>query len=686
MEYFARPKLRCLPAAVFAVVLLAFFAPASLRAARPVSFNLSTSKAYSPQEKPKIHLYARNVDELEFRIYRVQDPEKFLLNLKDFHSFGNESPWGPKEQIDERTWLERFHDWKHHLWYLVRQFFRSQYSLESRDALRERQSAVARRSRVVGAAQFAQIPLLNDKQLVARWRQEMPPTFVSDAQVLPVDPLPSGIYLVEATDGHYKAYTILMVSEMALVTRTTSGSVLAYCVDRRTGAPIAGAEVRLGVERQELARAQTGSDGLAELRATSDKRQTDNIWVIATADKEVAAVTPGGYAFSASVNNNYVSYVYTDRPVYRPGHTVHWKAILRELVNNHLELPKSGTMHVVIADNQDHPVFDKEMPVSASGSIAGDLTLAANASLGYYNIRIGDAGSGISGDFHVEEYRKPEYQVRVSAAKQRLSQGESMQVVIDSRYFFGEPVANAKVKYRVYHARHYWWDEEGEEGGEAGSTEGEESNDSYLGYDADQQSEKTGRLDANGKLTITVPTQFDPNARQKQDQDYTVEAGVTDEANREISGRGHFLATVGSFRIHVEPSSYAVRAGESAKFDVVAVDYDGKPVQTRVHLQLISRRWVSGGVQTTRGASIDVTTDTAGKAQGTIPVQTSGSFEVEATATTPEQRVVSDLSWLWVMGPGEAGWGNGSRGLQVVTDKKTLCAGRYCACQHHFRG
>jgi uncharacterized protein YfaS (alpha-2-macroglobulin family) len=70
-----------------------------------------------------------------------------------------------------------------------------------------------------------------------------------------------------------------------------------------------------------------------------------------------------------------------------------------------------------------------------------------------------------------------------------------------------------------------------------------------------------------------------------------------------------------------------------------------------------------------------VTTDAAGKGQGTIPVQASGSVEVEATATTPEQRVVSDSSWLWVMGTGEADWGNGSRGLQIVADKKTYSPG-----------
>ena len=67
------------------------------------------------------------------------------------------------------------------------------------------------------------------------------------------------------------------------------------------------------------------------------------------------------------------------------------------------------------------------------------------------------------GSFRVEKYRKPEYQVKVSPAKPRILQGDKMQVTIDSRYFFGEPVANAVVKYRVYHAPHYWWGDEEDE-------------------------------------------------------------------------------------------------------------------------------------------------------------------------------------------------------------------------------
>ncbi len=433
----------------------------------PVSFNLSTNRSFAPTEKPTIHLYAQNVDELEFRIYRVQNPAKFLAGLPDLHSFDNGAPFGPKERIDERTWLEKFHDWKHHLWFLVRRFFRSQFTMENRDLLRARQANLAHRSRIVGVAQFAQIPLLNDHQLVARWRQELPPTYVSDSQELPIDPLPSGLYLIEATDGHYKAYTLLMVSRMAMITRTGNGNVLAYCVDRVSGAGIAGVQVIAGFGQQQQATGNTDADGLADLHLTAPKVQQDNFWVLATSGDDVAAVTPGSYALSGFQGGRWSSYIYTDRPVYRPGHVVHWKGILRAKVENHLELPKLTTIHVTIADQDDHALLDKDMPFSA-GAVYGDLTLPATATLGYYTIRLrngpasddadNDAGTGM---FRVEDYRKPEYQVRVSPAKPRLLQGETMPVVIDARYFFGEPVSNAAVKYRVYHSPHYWWDDEG---------------------------------------------------------------------------------------------------------------------------------------------------------------------------------------------------------------------------------
>ena len=435
--------------------------------------------------------------------------------------------------------------------------------------------------------------------------------------------------------------------------------------------------MKLGYGKQKRAAGISDSDGLAELRAATSKEQRENLWVVATSGNDLAVVTPSMYAFSAHEGSNWTSYVYTDRPVYRPGHSVHWKAILRQRVENHLELPKLSSIHVRIADQEDRPVVEKDLPVSAIGTVDGDFALAANASLGYYTIRLGNSSDGMVGEFHVEEYRKPEYQVRVTPAKARVLQGDPMQVVIDSRYFFGEPVANGKVKYRIYHTPHYWWDQDGDDGGGGGgSADSEEGGeDSSLGYGADQQSEQTGKLDANGKLTISVPTFFDKKGIRRQDEDYTVEAGVTDQANREITGRGRFLATYGSFRIHVEPVSYAIRMGQSAEFNITAVDYDNKPVQTSVHLRLVSRTWSRGKSETKELGTADVTTDAEGKARGTMPVNVAGSLEVEASATTPEQRVVRDTSWLWVIGSNQPDWSAGSRAVQIVTDKKSYAPG-----------
>jgi hypothetical protein len=659
----------------FALLFLVIATTAPAQTGRAVSFNLSTNRTFSPDEKPTIHLYAHDVDELEFRVYRVNNPEKFLTDLPDLHSFGNAYPNGPKEQIDERTWLEKFHDWKHHLWFLVRQFFRGQFSMESRDYFRAKQASLAKRSRIVGVAQFAQIPLLNDHQLVARWRQEMPPTYISDSQDLPIDKLPDGLYLVEATDGHYKAYTLLMVSRIVLITRTSTGSILAFVVDRQSGDPIANAQVVYGIGRKEQGRATTDADGVAELHgAVTKQADADSLWVTATTADEFAAVTPTVWSFNNTETSKWASYVYTDRPVYRPGHTVHWKAILRARVENHLELPKIPSIHVRISDEQDHPIFDQQMPITAEGTVAGDIAIAVNAALGYYTIRLGETDADISGSFHVEEYRKPEYQVRVTAQNTRVLQGQSNQIVIDSRYFFGEPVAFGKVKYRIYHSPHYWWDEDEDQSG-SDSTDDEDQSSNTDMYGADEQAEQTGKLDANGKLTINVPTKVDSSQRHT-DQDYYIEAGVTDEANREITGRGHFLATYGSYRIHVEPASYSVRAGSSTNFTVTALDYDNKPVQTHVHLALTWRHYADGKTTTTNGGSADVTTDQRGTASASVPVDQSGSAEVLASSTTPENRTVIDETWLWVFGSNEADWfSNSAQSVQIVTDKKTYSPG-----------
>ena len=655
-------------------------------------FTLSTYKTFAPGENPKIHVYARNESELEFRVYHVNDPEKFIGGLSEMHSFG-ETINSPVEQIDEKTWLERFHDWKHDLWIDVKDFFRAQLSRATRDALKEKQSGLAKRSRIVGVAQFAQVPLLNDKQLVARWRQEVPPTYVSDNQVLPIDPLPPGMYLVEATDGHLKAYTLLMVSETALITRTVAGQMVAFVVDRKTGAPVTGAKVVLTLGKQPPHRVTTKADGLATFDAPPSAKKNvasandedgeggvetntadSKLWVLARSGGDVDLVAPWYSSFTRSQDTLYSCYGYTDRPVYRPGHTVHFKAIIRQHAGDALILPKLAQIHILIQDDQQKSVYDKQLPVSAMGTVQGDLDLPLTASLGYYRIT-SDTHPNLwgLGGFQVEDYRKPEYQVHVTAARQRVMQGESDSVTIDARYFFGEPVANAKVKYTVSVNQHWWWNEDDSDNNNdpAGeNADGSQSSDSQesIGYGANEQISGEGRLDADGKLTVSIPTTFEQD--HHLDKDYVVEAGVTDEAGREISGRYRILATYGSFRLQVEPLSYSVQQGQNASFQVTAVDYDGKPVQTPVHLHLYHR------TSDTSAGDADTTTGADGTAVVQMPANMAGSLNIVATAATPEKRTVQDIGWLWVNGPQTEDYGDESnQQIRIITDKKTYAPG-----------
>ena len=322
--------------------------------------------------------------------------------------------------------------------------------------------------------------------------------------------------------------------------------------------PIAGAKVDAGFGQQLITTATTGADGVAQLAVPASQASQDNFWVVAGKGDEFAASTPGSYALSSSSSGKYAGYVYTERPVYRPTHTLHWKAILREHNGNALAIPKPGNVQVTISDENDKAVFDRSMPLSATGDVTGDFDLPKDASLGYYTIKVGGSPEdSISGGFHVEDYRKPEYRVQVTAAHKRVLLGETMPVTIDSRYFFGEPVAHAAVKYRIYHERHYWWGEAADDDASAATSADDPDADSQsndTGEAGDEEAEQTGKLDANGLLVIQVPTHlgsqgYDANG----DFDYTVEAGVTDAANREITGRGRFLATYGTFRVNVEP-------------------------------------------------------------------------------------------------------------------------------------
>ena len=107
----------------------------------------------------------------------------------------------------------------------------------------------------------------------------------------------------------------------------------------------------------------------------------------ASRGRDVAVNTIPRGRFSPSADQ-WTGYIYTDRPVYRPGHTVHYKAVLRLRGVNGYEVPAGQKVTVEIQDPEQKPVYQKALTVSANGTIHDDLMLGSGAAPGNYYIQV----------------------------------------------------------------------------------------------------------------------------------------------------------------------------------------------------------------------------------------------------------------------------------------------------------
>jgi uncharacterized protein YfaS (alpha-2-macroglobulin family) len=623
-------------------------------------FALSSSRTFGSGGKPSIGVSAFNVDSVEIRVYRVNDPVQFFRQVEDPHQFGGQVARPPRE----RTLLERIHAWKRGLRANIRRSLRAQFT-ESPSAHFE--SMFPRRSAPAAGAKgthYAEAPLLNSQQLVLQFVQPVHTSSRWDRETVPIGVADKGVYLVEAVRGELRAYTILMVSDMVMITKAAAGRIVNMLVDRNTGQPLSGVNVAALIRDGSAGSAESDANGVAELHPSGLPNGSD-LRLVAWRGRDFAVNAIGGMM---PPNDNWVGYVYTDRPVYRPGHTVHFKAILRLRTAAGYEVPSGRSVAVEVEDAEQKPIYRKTLTASANGTIHDEFTLAADSALGSYYLQVKAGEQVMSGNFDVEEYKKPEYEVRVMPLKGRVLQGETVQAVIEARYYFGEPVNGAKVKYAVYRDRYWfplWYDADEEVGA---PSPGDDSDDS-----GDQVNEQEGQLDADGKLTVSVPTAV---SQHHFDYVYRIEARVTDAANREITGKGWVVATYGTFVLNVSPDRYFYTPGARGTFTIQARDYDNKPVSARAHVELLKWNYRDRDRSEVRAATdVEIGADGSGTAAFDIP-RDGGSYQVRATAPTPANRTVESASYIWVAGEGSWDFETGrEHNVQIIADKKTYRAG-----------
>jgi hypothetical protein len=621
------------------------------------AFSLSSSHIANTRERPAIGLMFRRVRSLDFRVYRVDDPLKFLAGLRDPHALGSEAPVVPQEQ----TLLERIARWKARQRDSVLTFLRGQFSHTYRRTQRETaaKSQIAFRQ-PLEYRQFAQVPLLNRTQLVTSWRETLPPVRETEVRKIPLDLPGEGVYVVEAVSAPFKAYTVVIVSDLGLVTKSSPGQLVMFAANRFTGEPAVGCPAEVIANRAVVASGLLDSDGMYEA-AVPDSRP-DDIVALVRCGKQVAATDPGSWFFQDQARD-LAGYIYTDKPIYRPGHTVNIKGVLRWRVGDALAPFDRKQVEVIVSDPNDKVVFRQQTGVDEFGAVLASLPVPRGAALGIYSIRLvsGDVEAG--GGFEVQEYRKPEFEVIVKPAARFVVQGGRAVASVNARYYFGQPVANGLVKYVVHKQPFYSpvrWSADGDD---------ERAAEPWW-FGGEEARQGTARLDENGLAEISVP--LEPN-ESGHDYSVRIEASVADASSREVAGNTIVHATFGRFLLVARADNYAYRPGSQATVAVKALDYAGTaqpnlPVTVALErLTYDQGRWEKP--RTTRVSQGHVTTDADGRAAWPVALPDQpGNYQFRTEAAS-DGRVIFDTAFVWISGRSTSADDESARELELIPDK-----------------
>jgi uncharacterized protein YfaS (alpha-2-macroglobulin family) len=696
--------------------------PSKVSSTKPY-FSLTTNRTYSPNETTRLWATYQNVDYLDFRVYRIKDPVKFFKQLDNPHQMGDEEKQEIAQGYGARvSLLERTHRLKTSLFSAIKGYVRSHLLKQHREVFNEKFRKDKEPTQTpLNVADYARVPLLNPDQKVKDWREKLPVLENEyDSRMIPLGKIDAGVYLIEGVNGGLRAYSIAVVTNLTMVQKTTSdGQVMVFVVDRKSGAPHEGVSVEITNAKQTLASGTTDKSGVfkTEIKAAQspeqpaedvdpEEKQTNAYLVMARERDNFVISDVDSFYFSGEggeadllAGDDLTSYIYTDRPIYRPGQKAYFKGILRQWGRQGYKMLDEKTVHVTVEDLNGGKIFDKDLPLSTRGTFSGEVDISAEAPLGGYNINatIGEARS--SGYFDVQEYKKPEFKVKVTGPKEFAAVGEKVKFTVNANYFFGAPVTNADVHYYIYKQRyyHWWWDSDDNDDfdDEAGpDNEGGDEED-YGYYGSDMVSEGEGTLNSRGEMAIDfeVPK---PEEKDEWDYSYRLEAQVTDASRREMSGAASFIGTRGKTVADAYPERFLYYQGDTARVRVKTADYSGKPLSEKVTLKFIEQKWekitkqeeYNGYKYETHEYILherelgtgEVNTDSQGNATYDFNVPSPGSIYVKAIVNENGRQIANRGGSFWA--PDKKGeWSDfeyrdyDAESIKLVPDKKAYQPG-----------
>lgn len=357
-------------------------------------------------------------------------------------------------------------------------------------------------------------PISHEKQFVGL------PAYQHSRDTLSIPGLPVGVYLLSFTTDNKSIHTehcLLRVSGIRLLSQGLSDNKLRLiAVDATSGKPLQGVNIRLTTESyrggKDIVNNVT-TDEKGEALFSYQRRMPNLAYPTLATDKagkdgylsSYFAFYDGEYRYSNQAR------LFTDRKLYRPGQQVHVAALVYKdnghgtaavVANQKLTLKLRDANRKIIATKDT--ITDEFGMASATFQLPAGGVLTGNFSV------FCESGSTF---FHVEEYKRPTFEVKFDKMDQKYQDGDSVTVTGVARTYTGLPVQNAKVNYTVNRSQVLWWRY-------------------YNDVNGDKEVSGFTRTDSLGRFSIKALMQLPEtdNPRARRYYNYVFKATVTDEA------------------------------------------------------------------------------------------------------------------------------------------------------------
>lgn len=450
--------------------------------------------------------------------------------------------------------------------------------------------------------------LANDSANVARRAQNLP----TEGKCEDTISLAPGHYVCIVRTPEKVEVNDLEITSLRLVLfEMPNKDILAIVYDIVTGRPVPNATVVVG-GRNEKDKKKYPCDSKGEvIIPNSENRSYYSACIEGTDDK-----TGTTYLYNRYRGNEegleFKCQLFTDRAIYRPGHTVHVSGLVYSQLEDQTQVAPDRPYTLTLRDANGKEVQKAEVTTNPYGSYDCQFVIPTDRLPGIYTVSDNDHHSI---DFRVEEYKRPTFDVNARAADtggREIKIGDTIQVEALAQTYSGVPVQGAKVKYTIETSKVSFWFW-GNRGWES-LTQGE------------------GITGDDGKLS--VPLFLDPMKLDEGDDDqvlrYRVTFDVTDMAGETQTCSYSTSVSLQEFSLNIScPNPYDVSSDQQVVINACNANHEPVKVSGEYMLYLSdSDTEVCRGVFTA-----------AEPIQ--LPKLTPGAYSIIATAKASNGKVIT---------------------------------------------